>query len=342
MVSDLHEEATLRRKALKKEIKMTFGQCSKMLLILGILTQVIGVAIALGIKYRAQIMHLSMNINNKTGLAFGIQMDLYNFLIGYLPCILGESIAIIIGLKLTKINMKKDMFCKVETKPGFVLYACLACIGTGMVSSLIYLIYSSILGAGGLEIPQPDFNMPEGNTLMLYVFLAYVCVIGPILEEIIFRGIILKSMKKFGAFTAVITTSILFAMFHLNLVQFAQPILIGMILGFVTIKSGSIIPAIIIHMFNNTIVFSMSQILNEQNFVTASISFAYIFGGVIMLIMFIKKYGLEFMEMLNENTVLLKVWQKVRAAFSSKCFLAYLLFYMAMVGTSIFYFNLTK
>ena len=75
MISDLHQEATLRRKALKKEIKMTFGQCSKMLLILGILTQVIGVAIALGIKYRAQIMHLSMNINNKTGLAFGIQID---------------------------------------------------------------------------------------------------------------------------------------------------------------------------------------------------------------------------------------------------------------------------
>lgn len=342
MITNFEEEVTLKRNNLKNDIRSSFGKCSKVLLILGILTQCIGVFTVLAIKYRAEIMHFSMNINNNTGKAFGISIDLYNFLISYMPCIVGEVIAIFIGLKLTKIHFKKDLFCKNRSKASFVGMACLACIGIGMVSSIIYLIYSSLLGAGGVTIPEPDFNLPANNTFMLVLFLSYVCVIGPILEEVIFRGIILKTMQKYGNFTAVITTSILFAMFHLNLVQFAQPILIGIILGFVTIKSDSIIPAIFIHIFNNSIVFFMSELLANQNTVTLIISMIYTFGGVIMLIIFLKNYGLEFIRLSKENTVLLKMHEKIKSAFSSKWFLIYLLFYIFMVGTSILYLNLTK
>ena len=342
MITNFEEEVTLKRKTLKNNIKSSFGKCSKVLLILGILTQCIGVITVLAIKYRAEIMHFSMNINNNTGKAFGISIDLYNFLISYMPCIVGETIAIFIGLKITRIHIKKDLFCKNNSKAGFVGMACLACIGTGMVSSIIYILYSSLLGVGGVTIPEPDFNMPSNNTFMLTVFLGYVCIIGPILEEIIFRGIILKTMQKYGNFTAIITTSILFAMFHLNLVQFAQPILIGIILGFVTVKSGSIIPAVLIHMFNNSVVFFMSELLSNQNAVTLTISMIYTFGGVIMLILFIKNYGLEFIKLSKENTVLLKISEKIKIAFSSKWFLVYFLFYIFMVGTSVLYLNLTK
>lgn len=341
MLTGFEEEVSLRRNKLKKEIRLAFGKCSKILLILGILTQVIGVCIVLFIKYRADIMHLSMNINNNTGRAFGLSIDLYNFLISYMPCILGELIAIFIGFRITKLSFKRDLFCKNKSKAGFTALACFACIGTGIISSIVYLIYSTLLGAGGVSIPEPDFNMPNNNSFMLIVFLSYVCIIGPVLEEIIFRGLILKSMKRYGNFTAVITTSILFAMFHLNLVQFVQPILIGMILGFVTLKSESIIPAIIIHIFNNTAVFFMSEVLSQQNTLTLIISSIYTLGGAIMLILFISKFGKEFIKLANENTKLLKVSKKIKSAFLSKWFIIYFAFYIFMVGTSILYINLT-
>ena len=316
MINYFEEEVAIKRSKLKKDIRITSGKCTRILLILGVMVQVLSIAIMFIVKTR------SNNING----------DMSDYLIGYLPCILGDIIAIILGAKITNIKIKRDMFCKNEAKGSFIALGAISCIGVGIISSIIYSIYSFILELGGIIIPAPDFNFPTDNPFMLTLILVYVCVLGPILEEIIFRGFILKSMQRYGNLTAIIVTSVLFSMFHLNLVQFVPPILIGFVLAFITIKSKSIVPGIIAHMFNNTVAFAMSLIPSTETTSQYIILTIYTFGSLIGLLFFIREYGKEIIITIKEDNKLLKTRQKIAVSFTSVWSIIYIVFYVGMIG----------
>ena len=252
MINDFEQESENRKLSLKEDIKRTGGNFARMLLILAISTYVIGFIIILFIKVKGRILGIDTTTNNELNIILGISKDKYNFLVGYLPCIIGDIIAIAIAMKTTKIKFKEDIFSRNKSPKRFILLGTISCIGTGMISSIIYLTYSTIIKHYGIIIPEPDFSFPNQSTYLI-LFLMYACFIGPILEEIIFRGFILKSMQKYGNLTAIIVSSILFSMFHLNLVQFVNPVIMGVVLGFIAIKSKSIMPSIIVHIFNNSI-----------------------------------------------------------------------------------------
>lgn len=342
MINDFQEEISNRRLRLKKDIKRTGGNCARILLILSICTYVIGGLIIFGMKLRARRLGLDIISNSETGNAFGVSKDMYNFFMGYFPCIIADIIAILVALKTTNIRIRKDMICKIKSPKSFVLLGTISCIGTGMISGIIYQIYSTFFEAGGIKIPEPDFSFPE-QTQYLILFLAYVCIIGPVLEEIIFRGFILRSMQKYGNLTAIIVSSILFSMFHLNLVQFVNPVLMGIVLAFIAIKSNSIIPSIIAHIFNNTITFLLAGLsLLNMPMLENSILTVYSIGGVIVFALFIVKYNKDFFKIIKENTNILKTHQKIRYAFSGGWSIAYISFYLLIVVGFVFIANLLK
>lgn len=332
MINYFEEEVALKRSKLKKDIKITAGKCTRMLLTLGIVTQVLAIIIMIIIKVNGNSIGADIKVSTGNGAELGLSKDLYDFLVGYIPCILGDIIAIILGLRITKVRIKSDIFCKNQSNGKFIALGAMACIGAGLVSNIIYTIYSSILEFAGITIPSPDFNFPTGNPIMLTLILGYVCVLGPILEEIIFRGLILKSMQRYGNLTAIIVTSILFSMFHLNLVQFVPPVLIGLILGFITIRSKSIVPSIIAHIFNNTLTFLISSIIPKEVLLQNIISIAYAFVAILGLVLFIRKYGEEIIRAIKEDTKLLKTRQKIAASFSGGWSIVYIIFYVGMVG----------
>ena len=145
MINDFQQEIMNRKLALKENIKKTGGNCARMLLILGISVYVIGFAIILGIKIRGRILGIDITSNPETNTILGISSDAYNFLVGYLPCIIGDIIAIIIAMKTTNIKLKEDIFSRNKSPKIFILLGTISCIGIGMISSIIYIIYSTIL-----------------------------------------------------------------------------------------------------------------------------------------------------------------------------------------------------
>lgn len=336
MIYEFHQEIEDKRTLLKKEIKKSGANCAKMLLILGISTYGIGFAIILAIKLINIILSLITRGSFHYSNILGISKDMSNFLIGYFPCVIGDIIAIIIGVKATKIKIKQDIFSKSKATKSFVFLGAVSCIGIGMISSTIYAIYSTIFMIVGITIPEPDFNFPAQKGYLI-LFLIYVCFLGPILEEIIFRGFILKSMQKYGNLTAIIVSSILFSMFHLNLVQFINPILMGIILAFIAIKSESIIPSAIAHIFNNTITFIATGISLLKIPILDIVFFSiYIVIGVIAFIIFITKYKNDFFDIIKEDTLILKTYEKIKASFSGKWAIGYMAFYIIfIVGTTV-------
>lgn len=342
MINDFQQEVIARKLALKEGLKKTGGNCARMLLILGILTYAVSFLFIFIIKIKAGILGVDITTNGDTNISLGISKDQYNFLTGYLPCIIGDIAAIIIGLKTTKLRFKEDIFTPNKAPKMFVLIGTVSCIGTGLISSLIYLIYSTIAKSYGIIIPKPDFSLPNQKEYLL-LFLMYVCLIGPILEEIIFRGFILKSMQKYGNLTAMLVSSILFSMFHLNLVQFINPVLMGIVLAFIAIKSKSIFPSMIAHIFNNTMAFIATGITSLKIPIVESLfGFAYLSIGVSALIVFVILYWEDFLKAIKEDTRILKTREKVKYSFSGFWSLGYVVFYIIFIMGFIAATNIGK
>ncbi len=79
----------------------------------------------------------------------------------------------------------------------------------------------------------------------------WLVLITPFVEEIIFRGVMLKRLKKYGFAAAVLITSALFAIGHLDIVNMLVSFLPGVALAFVAYRTDSIAYTIPLHMMVN-------------------------------------------------------------------------------------------
>jgi len=84
--------------------------------------------------------------------------------------------------------------------------------------------------------------------------LLMVCLIGPVLEELLFRGIILEGfLNRYRPGKAIFWSAFLFGLFHLNPWQFIPGFLSGLLLAWIYMKTRSLIPVILIHIINNSL-----------------------------------------------------------------------------------------
>jgi len=87
-----------------------------------------------------------------------------------------------------------------------------------------------------------------GMHLLVYALLPALC------EELAFRGFILSGLlKRFRPRTAILLCSFLFALFHMNVFQFLPAFFLGVVLGLLTVRSGSLVPAILFHALHNSV-----------------------------------------------------------------------------------------
>ncbi|WP_026477319.1 CPBP family intramembrane glutamic endopeptidase [Alkaliphilus transvaalensis] len=88
-----------------------------------------------------------------------------------------------------------------------------------------------------------------GNTVVVFLSVA---IAAPFIEEIIFRGLILKELRKSMSLKwAIFIQALLFGLYHMQLVQGIYTFFMGILLGLVCVWLKSIWPAIILHLFNN-------------------------------------------------------------------------------------------
>jgi membrane protease YdiL (CAAX protease family) len=77
-------------------------------------------------------------------------------------------------------------------------------------------------------------------------------------EEALFRGLAQPSLRsRLGAWPAIVITALLFAGFHLSLYRLVPTALLGVLLGILREKSGSLWPSMVFHALNNTLVLTL-------------------------------------------------------------------------------------
>jgi membrane protease YdiL (CAAX protease family) len=106
----------------------------------------------------------------------------------------------------------------------------------------------------GVLLPMPDFVKKMFADTMQHDILSILIVVlvGPLLEEILFRGIILQGLlKNYPPQNAIIISGLIFACIHLNPWQAIPVFFGGYLMGWMYYKTKSIIPGMILHITNN-------------------------------------------------------------------------------------------
>jgi sodium transport system permease protein len=87
----------------------------------------------------------------------------------------------------------------------------------------------------------------------LAVEVLVMAVTPAICEEALFRGALLRGFEaRLGRVTTVVLTAVLFGLFHLSVYRLVPATLLGVALGVVALRCGSLWPAILFHAVNNT------------------------------------------------------------------------------------------
>lgn len=99
------------------------------------------------------------------------------------------------------------------------------------------------------------FNRIFENDYGFWGVFLKVAVIAPIVEEIIFRGLIFNGFRRnYNGFVAVFMSALLFSLFHLNPWQMPATFMLGLLLGWLMLRTDCIFVAILGHSINNAMV----------------------------------------------------------------------------------------
>lgn len=143
--------------------------------------------------------------------------------------------------------------------PKFWKYA-MFLLGINFFCSIVLNGIQAILHPTGVVNNSVVFS---GNSIFDFLILAYVIVIGPIFEELLLRGVVLRTLDKYHRTFAILVSSILFGMMHLNLMQTVATFFVGCVLAYASLKEDSLLLPIGLHMLNNLIsVLSMIPVLS--------------------------------------------------------------------------------
>ncbi len=180
-----------------------------------------------------------------------------------------------------------DIFLALNSKGGNVLSASMIITGSAVCSVITVILFlwrkwavvslawlkngnwdvlfwSAIISLGTL-LPSvwlqdllPELPDAMGDTFKMIMHNPFgylmICLFAPLVEELVFRGAILKSLLKVfkNHWVAILISAVFFAVVHFNPAQMPHAFLIALLLGWMYYRSGSILPGIALHWVNNT------------------------------------------------------------------------------------------
>ena len=147
-------------------------------------------------------------------------------------------------LILRKLPAQKPQDHKLGLRQLLVLFAISYCIM--YAGNLIGTVLSLLLSGGTAENAVANYAM-DTNPLKILVMV----ILAPLMEEFICRKQIIDRTARFGEKTAVILSALIFGLLHQNLFQFFYAFGIGIILGYIYIRTGRLRYTVILHTIVN-------------------------------------------------------------------------------------------
>ena len=132
-------------------------------------------------------------------------------------------------------------------------------LGTGVCFATSYV--NSMLFPISEEVSEVFFvSEIRGNYALALMFLS-TAIIPALVEELLFRGAILSSIRPYSESGAILISALLFGLMHQTPYQLFYTTALGVILGILRVKTGSIWAGVLVHFFNNFLSVIQSYLL---------------------------------------------------------------------------------
>lgn len=165
----------------------------------------------------------------------------------------------------------------------------------------------------GSDVVNPLENVISNSSVLATIIFAGI--LSPIIEEVLFRGVMLNKLRTYGDKIAIITTALLFGLFHENFSQFFYAVGLGMIFAYVTLKTGTIKYSIGIHIMINMMGSVIgTQVLNSTiaTMIFGIVVWVFVIAGLILFIKDFKKTSLLPGEVtIEKGHILSETWLNV-------------------------------
>lgn len=175
-----------------------------------------------------------------------LQNTTINLILAVMPLYL---IGMPILIALVK-RMPGEAPAKKSIKPGQFVVALIMCYALMYCGNLVGTLITTVVGVlKGSAVDNALMTYAtESNMVVTFI---YMVLCAPVLEEYIFRKLIVDRTVKYGQGVAIVLSGLMFGLFHGNLNQFAYAMLLGMFLAFMYVKTGNLKITIGLHMCIN-------------------------------------------------------------------------------------------
>lgn len=242
-------------------VKKFFGGIVLSFIIMGLFIgiQIVPAAIAVAFKAITYVIEAGPDIDADT-LTWEIQQNLLqgSFMTSLTAVITAISAVFAVFFYWLIHGRKKTAgdrrFFKEEVlKAKHVLMIAVAAFGLYYLTALIASVIGVLL-PDTMEEYSEMMNLALGGSEILAILAAVI--LAPLNEECIMRGLILKNLQKyFSDPVAIVIQAVLFGIFHMNLVQGIYVLPVGLALGYVAVKSRSVLPCMLMHLLFNLMSF---------------------------------------------------------------------------------------
>lgn len=181
---------------------------------------------------------------------YGLPPALYYLLIA-VDYLFGLALPVLLYYAFRHIPLAEGLPFRYVSAGSVLLYTALGCMVCMLANYPANWVASvqEYFGYSG-ELPSmPLVNDP----LVLTLYAVCVIIIPPLVEEMVFRGMILQSLRRFGDGFAILFSAILFGLYHGNFIQMVFAFVCGLALGFAAVRTNSLLPCILIHFINNSV-----------------------------------------------------------------------------------------
>lgn len=220
---------------------------------------------------------------------------------------------------------------------GFAFWSVIGAVGMCMFTNILNSILQSLFYQMGADIPDmPQLMVHTPTSLIINLFT--IAVLPALLEEMIYRGYILRTLRAYGDGFAVLISAMLFSLMHGNLRQIPFAFIVGLFLGFLYVQTNNIWIPIVVHFINNGISVVMEYLsfsLSDAgvNYLYAIATYGLIVLGLIATLVLLLAYRTKLHLPAHQSSM--GFWRRMGVIFSSPLFLTsvamYLIFlYMGM------------
>ena len=184
---------------------------------------------------------------------------------------------------------------------SIIFLSVLGCLASMYVTGFIQTFFEGF----GFSFSSGD--EPKVNSVIdIIAMFIGTAIIPPLVEEFAMRNVVMQPLRKYGNLFAIISSALIFGIFHGTPSQIPFAILCGLFLGYAVIATDSIWTGVIIHAIVNGLSCCYYAIFYFTDEETADTAYGFICLalaglGFVSLLIYLSKYKAEFNRIISKN-----------------------------------------